>query len=144
MVTPFRSENPQAHLAVVGCVWNGVQRNQGGLREEWKIKFSEKVKALIDAYIELGQRTCFDDSQIIDALTDIFDKEELDELNILLEIEREEKNELAEKLKNVQQSYTHLKTAKTISLYDKDIAETKSRLSYLVREVDKCINLLNG
>lgn len=71
-------------------------------------------------------------------------KEELEELNILLEIEREEKNELAEKLKNVQQSYTHLKTAKTISLYDKDIAETKSRLSYLVREVDKCITLLNG
>lgn len=44
------------------------------------MKFSEKVKSLIDAYIELGQRTGFDDSQIIDALTDIFDKEELDEL----------------------------------------------------------------
>lgn len=71
-------------------------------------------------------------------------KDELAELRKLLEQEREEKNELAEKLKAVKLNYTHLKTAKTISLYDKDIAETKARLSYLVREVDKCINLLNG
>ena len=70
-------------------------------------------------------------------------KDELAELKTLLEQEKEEKSELAKKLKEVKLNYTHLKTAKTISLYDKDITETKARLSYLVREVDKCINLLN-
>ena len=39
--------------------------------------------------------------------------------------------------------YTNLKTARTISLYDKDIKEAKQRLTGLVREVDKCIALLN-
>lgn len=39
-----------------------------------------KAKALIDAYIELGQAEHYDDSQIIDALTDIFDRSELEDL----------------------------------------------------------------
>ena len=39
--------------------------------------------------------------------------------------------------------YTDLKTARTISLYDKDIKDTKQRLASLVREVDRCIALLN-
>ncbi|NMA74186.1 MAG: hypothetical protein GX963_08535 [Bacteroidales bacterium] len=71
-------------------------------------------------------------------------KDELAESKTLLEQERVKNNELAQELKEVKQNYTHLKTAKTISLYDKDILETKARLSHLVREVDKCINLLNG
>ena len=40
-------------------------------------------------------------------------------------------------------SYTNLKTATTISLNGSDVKETKLRLSKLVREVDKCIALLN-
>lgn len=39
-----------------------------------------KAKALIDAYIELGQAEQYDDSQIIDALTDIFNRSELEDL----------------------------------------------------------------
>ena len=39
--------------------------------------------------------------------------------------------------------YTDLKTARTLSLYDKDIKDTKQKLSGLVREIDKCIALLN-
>ena len=35
------------------------------------------------------------------------------------------------------------KTATTISLNGSDVKETKLRLSKLVREVDKCIALLN-
>ncbi len=38
---------------------------------------------------------------------------------------------------------TNLKTATTISLNGSDVKETKLRLSKLVREVDKCIALLN-
>ncbi|HJA86760.1 MAG TPA: hypothetical protein H9950_11355 [Candidatus Bacteroides avicola] len=41
------------------------------------------------------------------------------------------------------QRYTDLKTATAISLDGNDVKETKLRLSKLVREVDKCIALLN-
>lgn len=41
------------------------------------MKANEKIAALIDSYIELAQNHHYDDSQIIDALTDIFDEEEL-------------------------------------------------------------------
>ena len=40
-------------------------------------------------------------------------------------------------------SYTNLKTATAITLNGSDVKETKLRLSKLVREVDKCIALLN-
>ena len=48
---------------------------------------------------------------------------------------------LASKVLEVR--YTNLKMARTISIHDKDINDTKQRLSRLVREVDKCIALLN-
>ena len=41
------------------------------------MKINEKISALIDAYIELAQEHHYDDSQIIDSLTDIFDEKEL-------------------------------------------------------------------
>lgn len=44
------------------------------------MKAREQTAALINAYIELAQRHSYDDSQIIDALTDIFDEEELVDL----------------------------------------------------------------
>ena len=68
------------------------------------------------------------------------------------EIERLQKIlfEKEEKLKQMEISrqkledmYTDLKTARTLSLYDKDIKDTKHKLSGLVREIDKCIALLN-
>ena len=40
--------------------------------------------------------------------------------------------------------YTNLKMARTISIHDNDIKDTKQRLSKLVREVDRCIALLKG
>ena len=46
-------------------------------------------------------------------------------------------------LKTLEKRYTDLKTATTISLNGSDVRETKLRLSKLVREVDKCIALLN-
>lgn len=44
------------------------------------MKATEKISALIDAYIELAHNHFYNDSQIIDALTDIFDEEELGRL----------------------------------------------------------------
>ena len=46
-------------------------------------------------------------------------------------------------IKDLEAMYANLKTARTISLFDNDIKETKQRLSGLVREIDKCIALLN-
>ena len=56
----------------------------------------------------------------------------------------EEINHFKQSLKESEARYADLKTARTISLYDKDIKETKQRLSGLVREIDKCIALLNS
>lgn len=58
--------------------------------------------------------------------------------------EKEEKIKQMEiSRQKLEEMYTDLKTARTLSLYDKDIKETKQKLSGLVREIDKCIALLN-
>lgn len=46
--------------------------------------------------------------------------------------------------KVLEDSYANLKIARMISINDSEIKDTKLRLSRLVREVDKCIALLNG
>jgi hypothetical protein len=43
----------------------------------------------------------------------------------------------------LNQSYVDLKSAMTMSLGGGDVIETKQRLSKIVREVDKCIAMLN-
>ena len=55
----------------------------------------------------------------------------------------EEIRQLEQSRKDLEAQYTDLKMARTISLYDKDIKDTKQRLSGLVREIDNCIALLN-
>ena len=55
----------------------------------------------------------------------------------------EEVRRLENSRKELEVMYTNLKMARTISIHDKDINDTKQRLSRLVREVDKCIALLN-
>ena len=75
----------------------------------------------------------------------LFDKQK--EEIIILRQELKNKEQEIESLRisrlDLETQYTNLKTARTISLYDKDIKETKQRLTSLVREVDKCIALLN-
>lgn len=43
----------------------------------------------------------------------------------------------------MKDNYTNLKQARIISINDDELKDTKLRLSKLVREVDKCIALLN-
>lgn len=50
----------------------------------------------------------------------------------------------ADDYRALQVDYARLKTAMAINLKGSDVRETKQRLSRLVREVDKCITLLNG
>ncbi len=45
--------------------------------------------------------------------------------------------------RKLEKDYSNLKAASTISLDGSDVKETKARLSKLVREIDKCIALLN-
>jgi predicted nucleic acid-binding Zn-ribbon protein len=69
-------------------------------------------------------------------------KENADLKHLLIQKDDEIK-QLELSLKQLEAQYTDLKMARTISLYDKDIKDTKQRLSSLVREIDRCIALLN-
>ena len=58
----------------------------------------------------------------------------------------EEKDAIAalhSQIDRLQTDYANLKTAKMIDISSEDMKNAKSRLSKLVREVDKCIALLN-
>ncbi len=50
---------------------------------------------------------------------------------------------LNEQMGRLQSDYANLKIAKMLDISSNDIESAKSRLSKLVREVDKCIALLN-
>lgn len=51
--------------------------------------------------------------------------------------------ELQIKNEELQKQYDNLKLAKIISVSDSDLDNAKKRLAKLVRDVDKCIALLN-
>ena len=70
-------------------------------------------------------------------------KRENAKLKKLLDIEKLKNEKVQAQYDELEVSYTNLKTATTISLNGSDVKETKLRLSKLVREVDKCIALLN-
>ena len=44
----------------------------------------------------------------------------------------------------LEANYTDLKQERIISIHDSDVEGTRKRLSKLVREIDKCLALLNG
>ncbi len=55
-----------------------------------------------------------------------------------------EQNDLKQKYHVLEENYNNLKQARIISIKDSDVSATKQRLSKLVREIDKCLALLNG
>lgn len=67
-----------------------------------------------------------------------------DALKQTLEGERQALKELEEKHRELEKRYADLKQARIISIHDADVSETRRRLSQLVREIDKCLKLLNG
>jgi archaellum component FlaC len=77
----------------------------------------------------------------------IFLHDELKGENAKLNQSLKEEKERYEKMRNayneLEAQYTNTKIAATINQTVKDVRETKLRLSKLVREVDKCIALLN-
>lgn len=73
--------------------------------------------------------------------------EELKQENASLrQLLSEKEEQLANSLKSYQElesNYTNLKAARILSINDNELKDTKQRLAKLVREVDKCIALLN-
>ena len=63
-------------------------------------------------------------------------RKEIDEKNA-------EIDELKSSWKELETKYINLKSARILSINDNDLRDTKQRLAKLVREVDKCIALLN-
>ena len=86
--------------------------------------FESKLNRLMGAYTRLQTEN--------NAL-----REQLNLQSVELDKMRKQNIELTE-------SYKNLKQAKIISSSESEIGDTKRRLSKLVREVDKCIALLNA
>ena len=58
--------------------------------------------------------------------------------------ELEEKNRLdTEKINNLEEKYNKLKISKALIASSDDVHEAKLKVNRLVREIDKCIALLN-
>lgn len=70
-------------------------------------------------------------------------RRENSEIKELLKEEKEEKKRLLTHYQELESRYENLKMAKTINLNLGDRKKAKKRLSDLVREIDKCIALLN-
>ncbi len=69
-----------------------------------------------------------------------------EEKKSLLTTNRELKQKVAQhekEIDNIKTKYNTLKIAKTVSGTDNDVHETKLRVNKIVREIDKCIALLN-
>jgi hypothetical protein len=70
-------------------------------------------------------------------------KKENHDLLVRLENENESYNALLEENRILKNKYDNLKMVRTIAMKQDDFKVAKNRLSKLVREVDKCIALLN-
>lgn len=70
------------------------------------------------------------------------------ERNKALSAELENKNREMDRLKNLlkqaQDDYQSLKTARIVEVTDGDIEASKRKIAKLIREVNKCITLLGG
>lgn len=86
--------------------------------------FESKLSRLMEAFTQLS-------------LENIALREQLTSQSVEL-------NKVREQYLLLEESYSSLKLAKIISINDTEIGNTQKRLSKLVREVDKCIALLNA
>ena len=86
--------------------------------------FESKLNRLMEAYMQLSAANA--------------------ELRERLALKSVELDRMREQYDELMTSYTNLKLAKIISVGDSDISTTQRRLLKLVREVDRCIALLNA
>lgn len=71
-------------------------------------------------------------------------KQKNEELEASIRQKEETIEEMQSNYNNLETKYANLKLAKIISINDSEARDTKQRLSKLVREVDRCIALLNN
>ena len=71
-------------------------------------------------------------------------KKENDELYKMVEKNEQDIKALQDKLTQAGNDYSALKMAKMINISDGDLDGAKERLSKLIREVNKCISMLQG
>lgn len=86
-------------------------------------QFEAKVRTLVNKYREL--------------------KKENDELYALVDQRDEQIKALAEKQKATEQQMADYKAGRMLELSSGDIDEARRRVAAMIREVDKCIALLN-
>ena len=70
-------------------------------------------------------------------------KQENADLYAELEGKDEEIKKLQAELAQIKDDYNNLKLAKMIEISDTDIKESKMKITKLVREINKCINILS-
>jgi chromosome segregation ATPase len=71
-------------------------------------------------------------------------QDEIDRLQSALEQKDNEIARLNSELKSIDENYQHLKIAKFMEISDGDIKSAKLRMTRLVREINRCIGLLNS
>ncbi len=71
-------------------------------------------------------------------------KQRNEDLKTLIRKKDEIIEEMQSNYNNLNTKYANLKLAKIISINNSEAKDTKQRLSKLVREIDKCIALLNN
>ena len=71
-------------------------------------------------------------------------KKENEELYVMVSKNEEEIKTLQDKLSRSEQDYNALKMARMVEITDGDLQGAKDRLARLIREVNKCISMLQG
>ena len=92
----------------------------------------ENSKLLVDLEVRIKQLLFSCDSL----------KDENDRLKTEIGLRQDHIDEVTKNLKDLKTKYDSLKTVRTITAASVDVDTAKFKLSKLVREVDKCINLL--
>ncbi len=85
--------------------------------------FTTRLRELILHYQELKSRCATLQKQIVEL--------------------QDENERLKEQLNKAGNEYTRLKTAKMITITDGDIDTAKEKIAKLIRDVDKCITMIN-
>ncbi len=70
-------------------------------------------------------------------------EQRINELKTLVSIKDEEIQQALNRVNEIKAKYDNMLTARIVSVNSDEVKSAKSRLSKLVREVDKCIALLN-